>query len=46
MSKNSRTIYWQNDYSEENATWFDNKTIVINGITLIINKDVYDYRRK
>ncbi len=39
-----KTIYW--DYHKYDATvqWLDNKTVVINGHTLNVLKDTYDWR--
>lgn len=41
----ARNIYWQ--YKEDNATihWITDETVSINGITLNVNTDSYDWRR-
>ncbi len=40
----SKNIYW--NYHEETADikWLDNKTVVINGHTLQVPKDTFDFR--
>nr|MBA5586716.1 hypothetical protein [Anaerobacillus isosaccharinicus]QOY38697.1 hypothetical protein AWH56_020475 [Anaerobacillus isosaccharinicus] len=46
--KNNKTknVYWQ--YRQETAKieWKDNKTVVINGQTLNVPNDKYDYRNQ
>lgn len=41
----SRNIYWQYHCSDAEIQWKDSTTVVINGIELDVEKDVYDYRR-
>lgn len=48
--KNNKTgweknIYWQNKCENAIMTWIDDKTISINGRTLNVERDVYDFRR-
>ncbi len=39
-----RTIYYRYGESEADIIWENNETVVINGITLNINQDSYDWR--
>lgn len=40
-----RNIYWQYRPAGRDCVWVDNETVRINGITLNIHHDRYDYRR-
>lgn len=40
-----KTIYWNYHESEANVIWIDNQTVEINGHTLNVLKDRYDWRR-
>ena len=40
-----RNIYWQYRRSDAVAYWVDNDTVVINGVTLDVWREYYDYRR-
>ena len=40
-----RNIYWQYHRSDAVAYWVDNDTVVINGVTLDVWREYYDYRR-
>ena len=44
--KNTKIIYYEKNCTKEDIEWLDDNTININGITLNIHKDVYDYRRE
>lgn len=44
--KNTKIIYYEKDCTREQVEWIDNETIKINGITLNVHNDTYDYRRK
>jgi len=39
-----RNIYWQYRRSDAVAYWVDNDTVVINGVTLDVWREYYDYR--
>lgn len=43
--KNTKIIYYQKDCTKEELEWLDDSTVRINGVTLNIHTDVYDYRR-
>jgi hypothetical protein len=43
--KNSKIIYWQKNCTDNQVQWIDNEHVKINGVTLNIYKDTYDYRR-
>ncbi len=48
--KNNKTgkeknIYWQSSCSDADIIWSDNDTVVINGIRLDVQEDVYDFRK-
>jgi len=40
-----KNIYWNYRCEEANITWLDKTTVEINGITLNVTKDTYDFRR-
>lgn len=44
--KNTKIIYYEKNCTKEDIEWLDDNTININGVTLNIHEDVYDYRRK
>ena len=42
---NTENVFWQANISDADVYWFDNETVVINGITLNMkNGDTYDSR--
>lgn len=41
-----KNIYWQDRCEEAEMEWLNEDTIVINGIKLNVNNEIYDYRRK
>lgn len=45
ISKRPKNIYWQYRQSWVDVVWLDNVTVNINGITLDVRKDIYDFRR-
>ena len=47
--KNNRTnkeknIYWNYRCTKADINWIDEKTVIINGVELNVDKDTYDYR--
>lgn len=42
-NKTEMIIYWD-EGSEAKVTWVDEKTVIINGVELNIEKDTFDYR--
>lgn len=44
-SKKAKNIYWQYKEDHANITWVDDNTVNINGHTLNLPHDIYDYRR-
>ncbi len=42
----SQIIYYEKGSKEGLLDWIDNKTAIINGVTLDVTKEKYDYRRK
>ena len=42
--KKSKTVYWNYRESAADIEWIDNDTVVINGHTLNIPNDKFDYR--
>lgn len=44
--KNTKIIYYEKDCIKDEIQWIDDSVIKINGVTLSIHKDIYDYRRK
>lgn len=42
---NKKTIYWSYHESEAEVVWEDDHTVKINGRTLDVRKDVYDFRQ-
>ena len=42
----SRNFYWQDDCENATIVWIDETTVEINGVSLNVWKDTYDYRRK
>ena len=45
-NQKSRNFYWQDDCEDASIIWIDETTVEINGISLNIWEDTYDYRRK
>ena len=43
-SEKSKNIYWQYHCENVDITWINNETVCINGVTLNVIKDTYDYR--
>ncbi|MDL2310978.1 DUF5412 domain-containing protein, partial [Peptostreptococcaceae bacterium OttesenSCG-928-C18] len=41
----TKNIYWRQQEYEAEASWIDNKAVLINDITLDIEHDVYDWRK-
>ncbi len=46
INKNPKTIYWSYRESEAIVEWKDEDTVEINGHTLDVKKEVYDWRRE
>ena len=46
--KNNKTknIYWNYREESANISWTDNNTVIINGHTLDVRKDKFDFRRQ
>lgn len=42
----TRNIYWQYHCQEAEITWADDETVNINGVSLNVLHDTYDYRNK
>ena len=42
----SRNFYWQYHCEDATIIWVDETTVEINGVSLDVWKDTYDYRRK
>ena len=42
----SRNFYWQDHCEDASIIWVDETTVEINGVSLNVWKDTYDYRRK
>lgn len=40
-----RNIYWDYPYKDPEVSWLDDDTVIINGKTLNIYEDHYDFRR-
>jgi hypothetical protein len=45
-SGKTKNIYWQYHCDTANMEWLNDETIKINGVELIVRKDIYDYRRE
>lgn len=45
-SKKPKNIYWNYRETEAKVEWKDKDTVVINGHSLMVKKDVYDWRRE
>lgn len=47
-NKNDKTknIYWEYHCDKSDMKWINDETIKINGKTLNVNNDIYDFRRK
>lgn len=45
-TQKSRNFYWQDDCEDAVIVWTDETTVEINGSSLDVWKDTYDYRRK
>lgn len=45
-TKKTKNIYWQYNISDVSSNWVDDDTIIINGKTLNLPNDRYDFRRK
>lgn len=43
-SEKERNIYWKYHCTDAKIQWLDDDTAIINGITLDVWKDTYDYR--
>ena len=41
----TKNIYWQYHCSDAKITWKNENTVIINGVELQVEKDVYDYRQ-
>lgn len=42
----TKTIYWNNRVDTANITWTDNDTVVINGHSLDVPNDKFDFRKQ
>ncbi len=42
---NTKNIYWSYHEQEAEVKWIDKETVVINGRTLNVTKDSYDFRK-
>lgn len=42
----TKIIYYEKNCTKEDIEWLDDNMININGVTLNIQKDVYEYRGK
>ncbi len=40
----TRRIYWQYPEEEAEIIWLDGRTVTVNGVTLDVRRDSYDYR--
>nr|WP_308813454.1 DUF5412 family protein [Priestia megaterium] len=45
-NKESKNIYWAYDEEKDTVSWKNNRTVTINGHTLDVEKDKYDFRRE
>jgi hypothetical protein len=45
-TKKKENIYWEYRSDQVKASWVDEHTVVINGHTLDVRKDTYDWRRE
>jgi hypothetical protein len=45
-NKKPKNIYWNYREDEAKVEWIDDNTVVINGHSLNVLKDVYDWRRE
>jgi hypothetical protein len=45
-NKESKNIYWGYDEEKDTVSWENNRTVTINGHTLDVEKDKYDFRRE
>ncbi|MBX9969651.1 DUF5412 family protein [Priestia aryabhattai] len=45
-NKESKNIYWAYDEEKDTVSWKNNHTVTINGHTLDVEKDKYDFRRE
>ncbi|AVK85468.1 hypothetical protein C3943_19035 [Lysinibacillus sp. B2A1] len=43
-NKKSKKIYWQYRENEADISWIDDETVKINGVTLDVPNETYDYR--
>ena len=43
-NKKSKKIYWQYRENEADISWIDDDTVKINGVTLDVPNETYDYR--
>lgn len=41
-----KNIYWNHHCYDAKISWHDERTVEINGITLDVKKDIYDWRRE
>ncbi len=44
-TERERNIYWNYRCTTATINWVDDNTVNINGVTLDVRKDIYDYRR-
>ena len=44
-TEREHNIYWNYRCTTANINWVDDNTVNINGVTLDVRKDIYDYRR-
>lgn len=44
-TKDTENIYWEYRADKVDASWTDSHTVIINGHTLDVRKDKYDWRR-
>ncbi|MGG0509425.1 DUF5412 domain-containing protein [Priestia megaterium] len=45
-NKESKNIYWGYDEDKATVSWKNDRTVTINGHTLDVEKDKYDFRRE
>jgi hypothetical protein len=44
-NESKKNIYWSYHEQEANVEWIDDDTVIINGRTLNVLEDIYDFRR-
>jgi hypothetical protein len=46
INRKPKAIYFQKDESKASITWKDDRTVIIDDVTLRVPRKIFDYRRK